>query len=102
MKQTRAAALNAVQAFFFYSMNYDSLPYHELDNDDYTCYVPEFILKAKWHCNVRHMAEKWLSAVKSWGNYGAMMKFYSELDFQNRIAMLEWIFDNYSDFKKLM
>jgi len=96
-----AAAINAINTFFFHAMNFTSTEYvHRFTGE--TIYIPTFIAKSNWACNVEHMIDKWNNAYNVAGCYGAMNKFYGELDSSNRIALINWVLENYHDCRDLI
>ena len=64
-------------------------------------HIPEFLVGAKWTCNLQHMIDKWNDACRSQNTDSYLVKFYANLDNNNRIALLEWILENYTDERKL-
>jgi len=51
----------------------------------------DFITEVNWHCSTDHMVSKWKNAYEKAGTYGAMIKFWSELDDTNRDALYQYI-----------
>ena len=90
-------ALIAINKFFFYAMNYPCGPitYKSIDGTEKKAYLPSFF-KAFPPYLVEHLKGKWEYACDNYGGYGAMMKFYGELDGSNRNLMLNYIIDNYN------
>ena len=88
--------------FFFYAMNYPSIriEYHSIDGTTKFDYLPDFFKAFDFHL-VEHLRGKWVNACESYGGYGAMMKFYGELDGSNRQKMLRYIMENYNDEQKI-
>lgn len=80
--------------FMFYIWNYKSKP-SPLDG----VYYPEAILGTKWNCSLEHICSKWTMCCEraEHDTANAMVKFYGELDGENRRQFLEWIMSNYSD-----
>lgn len=95
----------AVNKFFYFSMNYemDYITYETFGGEK-TELLPSF-LNANWHCNRAHMIEKWKSiCIERYDknrvpiysdSYGRIWRFYSELDGDNRMALLEWVNENF-------
>lgn len=98
----------AVNKFFYFAMNYRCV---EVTYDTFggqkTEYLPEFFSGENiFHCNPSHMVEKWHDAcvrqydengcpVSFNDSYSVMNRFYSNLDGQNRFALLKWVCNNY-------
>ena len=86
---------NAVNKFFYFAMNFPVI-YHKWHTgwgEEREGYIPEFLTKVKWNCNEGHIIEKWLSLTAD--RYGQMFEFYAELDSNNRVALVDWIMENY-------
>ena len=95
----------AVTKFFYFSQNYPwkNITYTNFDGE-HTEYLPSF-LDADWHCNKAHIISKWKSAcIKKYDedgypihndSYGVVNRFFAELDGNNRMALLEWVNENY-------
>lgn len=64
---------------------------------------PDAIIGVKWNCSLEHICSKWRSCVRWTDNQTdwAMMRFYGELDGENRRLLLEWVMSNYSDEQKI-
>ena len=95
-------SLIAINKFFFYAMNYPCVPitYKSIDGTEKKAYLPSFF-KAFPPYLVEHLKGKWECACSQCGSYGAMMKFYGELDGDNKIRMLNHIIDTYNGEQKL-
>lgn len=95
-------ALMAINKFFFYAMNYPSvpIPYKSIDGKQKIDYLPSFF-KAFPPYLVEHLKGKWEYAYDKCGSYGAVMKFYGELDGSNRNLMLNHIIDTYNDEQRI-
>lgn len=48
-----------------------------------------------------HLQNKFDSLYDRVGAYGVIPAFYAELDWNNRIKLMEWVMDNYKDEQKL-
>ena len=66
-----------------------------------TVHIPQFLAEAKWTCNLPHMIEKWNNACQPRNPDAYLVKFYANLDGDNRKILLEWVLQNYTDEKKL-
>lgn len=86
----------AVNKFFFYAMNYDSvaITYPTLWNGKVTNYLPSFF-NAFDKMDIEHLWGKFQSAYNRSGCRGAIMDFYGELDGSNRAKFLTWINNNF-------
>lgn len=85
--------LLAIDKFICENNNFGTTRYHHRFADK-DVYVPTFIVESKWTCSVEHMIDKWNSAQKHTDCYGFFIKFYVELDTENKAAMVEWILNN--------
>ena len=90
-------ALIAINKFFFYAMNYPCVPitYKSSDGTEKKAYLPSFFTAFPPYL-IEHLKGKWEYACENYGGYGAIMKFYGELDGSNRNLMLNYIIDNYN------
>ena len=52
-------------------------------------------------CPICHMVNKWQLATQSKDPHTYLIKFYTELDIQNRRLLLEWVLNYYNDEIKL-
>ena len=92
--------IEAVNRWVFYGWNYEMIeivrsPTNEPIN------VPKFIVEVQWTCNQEHMIEKWLSSCKVESPSAYLVNFYSKLDNENSIKLIEWVLANYTDERKL-
>jgi len=95
MKQEeKEIMMQGINKFLFWNWNYEIV----LNPEDGKHY-PDALMKAKWTCNRQHMLNKWAHWCKLCNNNtaDANIKFYGELDGQNRRAFLSWIVENYND-----
>lgn len=88
--------------FFFYAMNYPCIriDYKSIDGTYKYDYLPDFFKSFPSHL-IEHLKGKWNYACEQYGGYGAMMKFYGELDSTHRKEMLTYIMENYDDEQKI-
>lgn len=87
MEDIKWIQANAFNKVFYYIYNFKSVLYNG-------SYYPEAIVAPDWTCNTEHIAAKW----KDLDNYPhekQFLRFYAELDNENRRIMLDWIQDNY-------
>ena len=91
-----------INKFFFYAMNYPSvlIKFPSIAGGMRKEYLPDFFTAFPDHLK-EHFCCKWESACDRYSGYGAMMKFYGELDSSNRKLMLEYIVNNYNDEQKI-
>ena len=103
MTENMKIAMTAINKFIYFSWNYD-LVYHTWNAGSGTTKeetVPEFLAKIKWTCNFDHMYSKWKLAIMNDNPNEYLIKFYAELDNENRKLLLEWVMENYNDERKL-
>lgn len=104
MNEALKIGMEAVNRWLFHGWNYEittvEIPDHYA-NASKKVHVPKFLVGAKWTCNLPHMISKWKEACSSKKPDAYMVTFYANLDNNNRIALLEWVLENYTDEKKL-
>lgn len=101
MTENSRIAMAAINKWIYFSLNYDVVPYTNKNNNNEIVYVPEFIPAIKWMCPICHMVNKWQLATQSKDPHTYLIKFYTELDIQNRRLLLEWVLNYYNDEIKL-
>lgn len=103
MTENLKLAMIAINKWLFHGWNYKVVPitvktlYGDFDTD----YVPEFLKEVKWTCNIAHMIGKWKHATRTQDPDTYMVKFYADLDDNNRKLLLEWIMQNFNGEKPL-
>lgn len=92
--EKKEAMMQGINKFLFWNWNFDTIE-NPTDHKHY----PDALMEAKWTCNRQHMLNKWSHWCKLCNNNtaDANIKFYGELDGQNRRAFLSWIVENYQD-----
>lgn len=85
-KQTSLIAINKWMYFIF---NYD--PY----------FIDKVWGERKPYTLSDHLWNKFEYLYEKRGCYGVIPAFYGELDWENRIKLMEWVMDNYKDEQKL-
>ena len=101
MFENTKISMIAINKWFFYAMNYNVVP---VEIEDFqgkrTEYLPDcFNAFPLW---LRaHLAGKWDSIYESYGSRAVLMVFYSELDWNNRKFLMEWVLNNYNGEQKL-
>ena len=104
MTEALKIGIEAVNRWLFHGWNYDSV---DTEIPDYATggpkhvVIPRFLAEAKWTCNLPHMIDKWTSACRSQNPDAYLVKFYADLDNENRRILLEWVLQNYTDERKL-
>lgn len=95
-------AMEAINKWLYFGWNF-GLVYHKWDGFSGIMAetIPVFIRDAKWTCSLDHMLDKWHEAIKSGNTDAYLVKFYSMLDGENRIALMKWVLENYDDEMKL-
>lgn len=94
-KEIDNIALKAINKFIYYALNYEpNQSVYVLGN---TYWIPKFLTDIAWGCATSHMVEKWVELVNRQGDntYGAMLLFYTSLDNECKIKLLNWVLDNY-------
>ena len=97
-KGVEECMIHGINKFLFWCWNYESVK-SDVDGQ----YYPDAIVKVEWTCSLLHMQDKWNKwCDKSHGDTDlACIKFYSDLDRNNRRLMLEWIVRNYNGESKI-
>jgi len=92
--EKKEAMMQGINKFLFWNWNYEIV----LNPEDGRHY-PDALMCAGWTCNRQHMLNKWSHWCKLCNNNtaDANIKFYGELDGENRRAFLGWIVENYND-----
>lgn len=95
-------SLIAINKFFFYAMNYPmvEVEYKSIDGTTNIKYLPSFFQVFPKYI-IAHLVSKWEYAYEQCGCYGAIMKFYGELDSNYRNMMLNHIIETYNDEQKI-
>lgn len=104
MTEALKIGIEAVNRWIFHGWNYEMTTVEIHDNSTGAIkkiHIPEFLKGAKWTCNLQHMIDKWNDACRSKNTDAYLVKFYANLDNDNRIALLEWVLENYTDERKL-
>lgn len=104
MNETLKIGIEAVNRWLFHGWNYEMTTVEIPDystNSTKQIHVPEFLVGAKWTCNLPHMISKWGDACRDNRPDAYLVRFYASLDGPNRIALLEWVLENYTDEQKL-
>ena len=101
MTENMKVAMTAINKWVFYCLNYNVVEVEVADFDgNKKEYLPDcFNAFPMW---VRkHLAGKFHTYYEDCGGYGAMTKFYANLDDTNRKLVLEWVVGNYKDEQKM-
>lgn len=104
MTEALKIGMEAVNRWLFHAWNYEQV---NMEIPNYynggttTTHIPRFLAEAKWTCNLAHMIDKWNAACQSRNTDAYLVKFYANLDGDNRKALLEWVLQNYTDEQKL-
>lgn len=101
MNENNKTALIAINKWFYYAMNYRVV---EVEVNDWQGKRTEMLPDCfnAFSPSLRgHLSEKWSALYDRYGSHAVLMVFYGELDTQNRIALMEWVMDNYNDEQKL-
>jgi hypothetical protein len=101
MTENTKIAMQAINKWFYYAMNYNVTPVEIEDyNGNRTEYLPDFF--NAFPKNMRgHFANKWNSLYDKYGSRGVLMAFYAELSSNYRKDLMGWILDNYNGEQKL-
>lgn len=103
MEENMRIAMAVINKWLYFGWNFKLVP-HTWDNGirKISKSLPEFLINAKWTCNIDHMVGKWESAVESGNPDAYLVRFYATLDMENRKALLEWVMENYNGEMKIV
>ena len=94
-------SIEAVNKWFFYSMNYRVVPVEVEDFEGpRAMYLPDCFNAFPKHLR-GHLAGKWEALYESYGSRAVLSAFYAELSSNYRIALVKWVMENYNDEQKL-
>lgn len=86
-----------VKHFLSYALNFDTVQHTwtTLQDETRTEWVPEWLAKVAWTCCFEHMWNKWMKIADNprATTYDYLVRFWFEIDEQNRHRLLEWILD---------
>lgn len=101
MTENTKIAMQAINKWFYYAMNYNVVEI-EVENFDgtTTMYLPD-CFNAFPKTLRAHLAGKWDFLYDKYGSRAVLMAFYAELDWNNRKHLMEWVLENYNDEQKL-
>lgn len=104
MTENLQIAIKAINKWFYFAMNYKTILHNwtSVSGEYRSEYIPDFLVEAKWTCNLDHMLSKWNVATQSRNPSAYLIDFYAELDNANRIALLEWLMANYNGEKQIL
>lgn len=93
-------ALEAINKWLYFGWNFEHVHYKwKCGDETREAYVPDFLAGARWVCSFDHIYEKWLRSCNHPDAF--LVTFYANLDVMNRIALLEWVMENYKDERPL-
>lgn len=103
MTQNEIIAVTAINKWLYYGWNYITKYFSWTDSagTEQGEYLPEFLGEVKWTCPFLHMVGKWHKATESRNADAYLVRFYAELDNQNRQLLLEWVLRYYSGEKSI-
>lgn len=101
MTENIKIAMQAINKWFYYAMNYRVVEV-EVKNFDgtTTMYLPDCFNAFPKGLRY-HFAGKWDALYKDYGSQGVMMAFYGELSSDYRKDLMLWVLENYNDERKL-
>lgn len=85
-----------VNRFIYHSWNYQ-LSQKPVKVDGKNVIIPRFVLEVEWDCPTQHMVDKWVEATMTEDPHSYMSHFYSGLGTTNRMKLISWVMENYSD-----
>ena len=101
MTENNKIAMQAINKWFYYAMNYNVVKVEVADFDgNHTEYLPDFFNAFPLHMR-KHLAGKWNSLFEDYGSHAVLMAFYGELSSNYRKDLMAWVLENYNDEQKL-
>ena len=101
MTENTKIAMQAINKWFYYAMNYNVVEVEVATFDgDKTKMLPDFFNAFPKHMRV-HFASKWTYGYETYGSRAALMWFYGELSSNYRKDLMLWVLENYNDEQKL-
>lgn len=101
MTENIKIAMQAINKWFYYAMNYRVVEVEVADFDgNHTEYLPDFFNAFPLHMR-KHLAGKWNSLYEDYGSRAVLMAFYGELSSNYRKDLMLWVLENYNDEQKL-
>jgi len=101
MTENTKIAMQAINKWFYYAMNYPVVEVEVADFDGtQTEYLPDFFNAFPMHLR-KHLAGKWNYGYETYGSRAALMWFYGELSSNYRKDLMAWVLENYNDEQKL-
>ena len=101
MTENIKIAMQAINKWYYYAMNYNVVEVEVLDFDgNHIEYLPDFFNAFPLYLR-KHLAGKWQYGYETYGSRAALMWFYGELDDTNSKLLMEWVLNNYNDERKL-
>ncbi len=101
MTENTKIAMQAINKWFYYAMNY---PVVEVEVGDHngtrTEYLPDFFNAFPLWLR-GHLAGKWNALYEDYGSRAVLMAFYAELSSNYRKDLMAWVLENYNDEQKL-
>lgn len=96
--------MSGVNRFLYWCWNYQytNKPYrYVIRGQQMEDYLPKFLVAVDWTCSRDHMIQKWINANVNGDTDIQIIRFYKELDGENRVRFIEYVMENYSDERKL-
>lgn len=104
MTENMKIAVKAINKWLYFGWNYETVK-HEWKSEygNIWCdFVPKFLVEVKWNCTFHHIYLKWREAQESKNSDAYLVKFYSLLSSDNRIALIDWVMHNFNDEIKII
>lgn len=101
MTENMQIAMNAINKWFYYAMNYRVV---EIEIEDYagkrTEWLPDCFNAFPLYLR-GHLAGKWNALYATYGSRAVLMAFYAELSSNYRKDLMQWVLENYDGECKL-
>ena len=101
MTENTKIAMQAINKWFYYAMNYRVVGVEVADFDGkHTEYLPDFFNAFPMHLR-KHLAGKWNALYEEYGSRAVLMAFYGDLSSNYRKDLMLWVLENYNGEQKL-
>lgn len=101
MTENTKIAMQAINKWFYYAMNYNVVEIEvEKFDGTTTMYLPDCFNAFPKYLRA-HLVGKWDALYDKYGSRAVLMAFYAELSSNYRKDLMEWVLNNYNDEQKL-
>ena len=101
----RTSGISGMNKLLWFMTNYDwenvsyEIPW---SGEIVTEWLPKFIGRIEWGCNIAHIIKKWKSVFSAYSSSDSILYFYFALDNENSKKVLNYIIDNYNNERNII